>query len=119
MDATTGELPWIRIPIHPHSYNGSRRSFRISAAARPGRKNRMPGRCWSARLRTWKTLVDRIAVKENPRDRSRWGAKPKAAIGQDAGGELYAITGSFAPTGLEGRIWQNMQARTMGHRIRK
>lgn len=28
------------------------------------------------------------------------------SIGQDADGELYAITGNFTPTGLEGRIWK-------------
>lgn len=28
------------------------------------------------------------------------------SIGQDANGELYAITGNFTPTGLQGRIWK-------------
>lgn len=28
------------------------------------------------------------------------------SIGQDAEGELYAITGNFTPTGLEGRVWK-------------
>jgi hypothetical protein len=28
------------------------------------------------------------------------------SIGADADGELYAITGNFTPTGLEGRIWK-------------
>jgi glucose/arabinose dehydrogenase len=28
------------------------------------------------------------------------------SIGQDADGELYAITGNFSPTGLEGKIWK-------------
>lgn len=28
------------------------------------------------------------------------------SIGQDADGELYAITGNFTPTGLEGKIWK-------------
>jgi hypothetical protein len=31
-------------------------------------------------------------------------------IGQDAGGELYAVTGNFTPTGLEGRIWKIVDA---------
>ncbi|MPZ60914.1 MAG: hypothetical protein GEU93_06385 [Propionibacteriales bacterium] len=32
------------------------------------------------------------------------------SIGQDADGELYAITGNFTPTGLEGRIWKIIDA---------
>jgi hypothetical protein len=32
------------------------------------------------------------------------------SIGQDADGELYAITGNFTPTGLEGRIWKIVDA---------
>ena len=31
-------------------------------------------------------------------------------IGEDAVGELYAITGNFTPTGLEGRIWKIVDA---------
>ena len=31
-------------------------------------------------------------------------------IGQDAEGELYAITGNFTPTGLQGRVWKIVQA---------
>ena len=31
-------------------------------------------------------------------------------IGQDADGELYAVTGNFTPTGLEGRIWKIIDA---------
>jgi glucose/arabinose dehydrogenase len=32
------------------------------------------------------------------------------SIGQDADGELYAVTGNFTPTGLEGRIWKIIDA---------
>lgn len=32
------------------------------------------------------------------------------SIGEDAEGELYAITGNFTPTGLEGRIWRIIDA---------
>jgi glucose/arabinose dehydrogenase len=32
------------------------------------------------------------------------------SIGQDADGELYAITGNFTPTGLQGRIWRIVDA---------
>jgi glucose/arabinose dehydrogenase len=32
------------------------------------------------------------------------------SIGQDAAGELYAVTGNFTPTGLEGRIWKIIDA---------
>jgi glucose/arabinose dehydrogenase len=32
------------------------------------------------------------------------------SIGQDAAGELYAITGNFTPTGLEGRVWKIVAA---------
>ena len=32
------------------------------------------------------------------------------SIGRDADGELYAITGNFTPTGLEGRIWKIIDA---------
>jgi hypothetical protein len=32
------------------------------------------------------------------------------SVGQDADGELYAITGNFTPTGLEGRIWKIIDA---------
>jgi glucose/arabinose dehydrogenase len=32
------------------------------------------------------------------------------SIGQDADGELYAITGNFTPTGLEGRVWRIIDA---------
>ena len=32
------------------------------------------------------------------------------SIGQDAEGELYAITGNFTPTGLVGRIWRIVDA---------
>jgi glucose/arabinose dehydrogenase len=32
------------------------------------------------------------------------------SIGQDAEGELYAVTGNFTPTGLEGRIWKIVDA---------
>jgi hypothetical protein len=32
------------------------------------------------------------------------------SIGQDADGELYAITGNFTPSGLEGRIWKIIDA---------
>lgn len=32
------------------------------------------------------------------------------SIGQDADGELYAITGNFSPTGLEGEIWKIIDA---------
>jgi glucose/arabinose dehydrogenase len=32
------------------------------------------------------------------------------SIGQDADGELYAITGNFTPSGLEGRIWKLVDA---------
>ena len=28
------------------------------------------------------------------------------SIGQDADGELYAVTGNFTPTGLAGRVWK-------------
>jgi hypothetical protein len=28
------------------------------------------------------------------------------AIGSDADGELYAVTGNFTPTGLQGRVWK-------------
>jgi hypothetical protein len=31
-------------------------------------------------------------------------------IGQDAAGELYAITGNFTPTGVAGRIWKIVDA---------
>jgi glucose/arabinose dehydrogenase len=31
-------------------------------------------------------------------------------VGQDADGELYAVTGNFTPTGLEGRIWKIVDA---------
>jgi hypothetical protein len=31
-------------------------------------------------------------------------------IGQDAAGELYAVTGNFTPTGLEGRVWKIIDA---------
>jgi glucose/arabinose dehydrogenase len=33
------------------------------------------------------------------------------SIGEDADGELYAITGNFTPTGLAGRIWRIVEAR--------
>jgi glucose/arabinose dehydrogenase len=32
------------------------------------------------------------------------------SIGQDAQGELYAVTGNFTPTGLAGRIWKIVDA---------
>jgi glucose/arabinose dehydrogenase len=32
------------------------------------------------------------------------------SMGQDAAGELYAITGNFTPTGLEGRVWKIVDA---------
>jgi glucose/arabinose dehydrogenase len=32
------------------------------------------------------------------------------SIGQDADGELYAVTGNFTPTGLQGRIWKIIDA---------
>jgi glucose/arabinose dehydrogenase len=32
------------------------------------------------------------------------------SIGQDADGELYAVTGNFTPSGLEGRIWKIIDA---------
>jgi glucose/arabinose dehydrogenase len=32
------------------------------------------------------------------------------SIGEDAAGELYAVTGNFTPTGLEGRIWKIIDA---------
>jgi hypothetical protein len=32
------------------------------------------------------------------------------SIGEDAQGELYAITGNFTPTGLAGRIWKIIDA---------
>lgn len=32
------------------------------------------------------------------------------SIGQDASGELYAITGAFTPTGLIGRVFQIVDA---------
>jgi hypothetical protein len=32
------------------------------------------------------------------------------SIGEDAEGELYAITGNFTPTGLAGRIWRIIEA---------
>ncbi len=28
------------------------------------------------------------------------------SIGEDAEGELYAVTGNFTPTGFQGRIWK-------------
>ena len=31
-------------------------------------------------------------------------------IGQDADGELYAVTGNFTPTGLEGRVGKIVDA---------
>jgi glucose/arabinose dehydrogenase len=31
-------------------------------------------------------------------------------VGQDAEGELYAVTGNFTPTGLQGRIWKIIDA---------
>jgi glucose/arabinose dehydrogenase len=33
------------------------------------------------------------------------------SIGEDADGELYAVTGNFTPTGLAGRIWKIIEAR--------
>ena len=36
------------------------------------------------------------------------------SIGQDADGELYAITGNFTPTGLQGRVWK-IVARARGN----
>ena len=32
------------------------------------------------------------------------------SIGQDADGELYAVTGNFTPTGLQGRVWKIIDA---------
>jgi hypothetical protein len=36
------------------------------------------------------------------------------SVGQDADGELYAITGNFTPTGLQGRIWKIIDAKRKG-----
>jgi hypothetical protein len=33
------------------------------------------------------------------------------SMGQDAEGELYAITGNFTPTGLQGRVWKIIGAK--------
>ena len=32
------------------------------------------------------------------------------SVGQDADGELYAVTGNFTPTGLEGKVWKIVDA---------
>jgi hypothetical protein len=53
----------------------------------------------------WKV---RPAFQFDPSDPVRSGFMK--SVGQDADGELYAITGNFTPTGLEGRIWKIIDA---------
>jgi glucose/arabinose dehydrogenase len=53
----------------------------------------------------WKV---RPAFRFDPSDPVRSGFMK--SIGRDADGELYAITGNFTPTGLEGRIWKIIDA---------
>jgi glucose/arabinose dehydrogenase len=55
--------------------------------------------------RLWKV---RPAFRFDPSDPVRSGFMK--SIGRDADGELYAITGNFTPTGLEGRIWKIIDA---------
>jgi glucose/arabinose dehydrogenase len=53
----------------------------------------------------WKV---RPAFRFDPSDPVRSGFMK--SIGRGADGELYAITGNFTPTGLEGRIWKIIDA---------
>jgi hypothetical protein len=53
-----------------------------------------PGRLWTLRR----------AFVFNPSDPSKAGFVK--SIGEDADGELYAVTGLFTPTGLRGRVWK-------------
>jgi glucose/arabinose dehydrogenase len=57
------------------------------------------------RRKLWKL---RRAFVFDPSDPVRSGFMK--SIGQDADGELYAITGNFTPSGLEGRIWKIIDA---------
>jgi glucose/arabinose dehydrogenase len=50
----------------------------------------------------------RRAFVFDPSDPARLGFMK--SIGQDAEGELYAVTGNFTPTGLAGRIWKIIDA---------
>ena len=62
-----------------------------------------PSRCHEGHL--WKL---RRAFVFDPSDPVKSGFMK--SIGQDAAGELYAVTGNFTPTGLEGRIWKIIDA---------
>ena len=57
------------------------------------------------RGRLWKL---RRAFVFDPSDPVRSGFMK--GIGQDAAGELYAVTGNFTPSGVEGRIWKIVPA---------
>jgi glucose/arabinose dehydrogenase len=57
------------------------------------------------REKLWKL---RRAFLFDPSDPVRSGFMK--SIGQDAHGELYAVTGNFTPTGLQGRIWKIVDA---------
>lgn len=57
-----------------------------------------PGRLWK---------LERAFVFD-PADPVRSGFMK--SIGEDADGELYAVTGNFTPTGLQGRIWKIIDA---------
>lgn len=57
-------------------------------------KKMPPGKLWKLRR----------AFVFDPADAVKSGFMK--SIGQDAAGELYAVTGNFTPTGLQGRIWK-------------
>jgi glucose/arabinose dehydrogenase len=55
---------------------------------------KVPGKLWKLRR----------AFVFDPADAVKSGFLK--SIGQDAAGELYAVTGNFTPTGLQGRVWK-------------
>ena len=61
-------------------------------------KETSPGKLWSLRR----------AFVFDPTDATKSGFMK--SIGQDADGELYAVTGNFTPTGVQGRIWKIIDA---------
>jgi glucose/arabinose dehydrogenase len=86
-------IPWLQGQFVQGDFALDRLDGQILVA-----RDAAPGKLWTLRR----------AFIFNPADATRSGFVK--SIGQDADGELYAVTGNFTPTGLRGRVWKIVAA---------